>query len=179
MTGSKPSQTFSQAAKSGFKQADNKPAKIIKREETIKHVLHCNFGKNNIHLTLTGVIEDKNFQINYPTLSENDKVLYYMQLQERVKIHVSAGNVGFRKAQRGEYEAGYQVAAKMFQTMKQRDLLNKEVEIVMKNFGKGRAGFIDALMGKEGTSIRNKAVRLADKTPIKFGGVKAPRHRRL
>ncbi|ODV98213.1 hypothetical protein PACTADRAFT_48010, partial [Pachysolen tannophilus NRRL Y-2460] len=136
--------------------------KLKKREEVVKYILHCTFAKNNTHMTLAAVVEDKNFEKNNPQLSHKDKTLYYLQLPQKVKISLSTGCVGFRKAQRGEYEAGYQLAAKMFQTIEQRNYLDKNIEVIMKLFGKGRKGFVDAFLGKEGTNIREKITRISD-----------------
>ncbi|KAI0460892.1 hypothetical protein LJB42_001539 [Komagataella kurtzmanii] len=157
-----------------------KQQRRVPNEQVVKYVLHCSFTKNNTHLTLTEVVEDKNFLKNNEQLSSNEQALYYLQLPQRVKVSLSTGCVGFRKAQRGEYEAGYQTAAKMFETIETRGYLkNKPLEVVFKDFGKGRQGFVSALTGKEGTNIRGKISRLTDKTNLKFGGVRMPRPRRL
>ncbi|KAH3678317.1 hypothetical protein WICMUC_001598 [Wickerhamomyces mucosus] len=144
-----------------------------------KYVLHCNFTKNNTHLTLTAVTEDLNFLKKNPNLSTNEKILYYYQLPEIVKISISTGALGFRKSARGEYEATFQTAAKMFQLMEDKGYLDKNIEIVFKNFGKGREAFIDAIKGKEGNMIRPHVVRLQDDTKLKFGGTRSPKTRRL
>lgn len=153
---------------------------ISKKIEVIhRYVLYGTFTRNNTLLTLTAVTEDLNHFKRNPNLSYNDQVLYHAFLPQKVKISLSGGNVGFRKSARGEYEAGFQTAAKMFQLMEQRGYLDKDLEIIVKNFGKGREAFTDALKGKEGNRIRNKIVRLSDNTKLKFGGVRAPRKRRL
>lgn len=144
-----------------------------------KYVLYGSFTRNNTHLTLTAITEDINYLNRNPNLTYNDQVLYYVHLPQKVKISLSGGNVGFRKSARGEYEAGFQAAAKMFQLMEQKGYLDKDLGIIVKNFGKGREAFIDALKGKEGNRIRGKVVRLSDNTKLKFGGVRAPRRRRL
>lgn len=144
-----------------------------------KYILHCNFTKNNTHLTLTAVTEDLQFLKKNPNLTMNEKILYYYQLPEVVKISLSTGALGFRKSARGEYEATFQTAAKMFQLMEEKGYLNKDLDIVFKNFGKGRESFVDAIMGKEGNKVRPQVQKLYDDTKLKFGGTRSKKSRRL
>ena len=112
-------------------------------------------------------------------LSYNEKYLYYLRLPQKVKFAISTGCLGFRKALRGEYEAAFQTTTKVFQMIKEKGLMDKDIEIIMDDFGKGRTAFIAALNGKEGNEIRRKVTRISDKTALKFGGVRSPRMRRL
>ncbi|CAR24571.1 mitochondrial 37S ribosomal protein uS11m [Lachancea thermotolerans CBS 6340] len=148
-------------------------------EHTVKYILNCLFTKNNTHFTYSAVVEDLNYLKNNADASYNDKFLYYLKLPQKVKFRVSTGNLGFRKAARGEYEAAFQTSARLFQMIHQKKLLDRNIEIVLKDFGKGREAFTAALNGKEGTAVRRNVVRVSDATPIKFGGVRAPRQRRL
>lgn len=158
-------------------QGGNKKGRVD--ESVVKYILNCRFTKNNTHFTYSAVMEDKNFLTNNEQLSYNEKYLYYLKLPQKVKFHMSTGHLGFRKAARGEYEASFQTAAKLFETLQQKKLLDKNIEIVMRDFGKGRDAFISALNGKEGNLIRRHISRISDATELKFGGVKAPRPRRL
>ncbi|KAL3233135.1 Small ribosomal subunit protein uS11m [Nakaseomyces bracarensis] len=148
-------------------------------EVPIKYVLNCVFRKNNTHFTYSAVVEDKNFLENNPELSYNEKFLYYLRLPQKVKFAISTGCLGFRKALRGEYEAAFQTTAKVFQMIKEKGMMNKDIEIVIDDFGKGRSAFMAALNGKEGNEIRKRVTRISDKTALKFGGVRSPRIRRL
>lgn len=67
----------------------------------------------------------------------------------------------------------------MFELIKEKNMLNKDIEVVMDDFGKGRAAFISALVGKEGASVVKKVVKISDATKLKFGGVRSPKMRRL
>lgn len=154
-------------------------SKNMIQERTVKYILNCLFTKNNTHFTYSAVTEDLNFLKNNPQLSYNEKFLYYLKLPQKVKFQMSTGNLGFRKAARGEYEASFQSSAKLFQIIHSRKLLDKSIEIIMKDFGKGREAFIAALNGKEGNLIRPHITRISDSTSLKFGGVRAPRPRRL
>ena len=102
------------------------------------------------------VVEDLDFMEKNKDLPYNDKVLYYLQLPHKVKYSVTAGQLGFRKSQRQEYEAGFQVSSKMFKTIEERNYIgpHDKIELILKNFGKGREAFQAALLGKEGSKSR-------------------------
>ncbi|CAI4035824.1 hypothetical protein SMKI_14G0310 [Saccharomyces mikatae IFO 1815] len=148
------------------------------QQEVVKYILHGKFTKNNTHLTFSSVMEDKNFHKN-KGLTYNDTMLYYLNLPQKVRISLSTGCLGFRKAARGEYEAAFQTSSKMFELIKEKNMLNKDIEVVMDDFGKGRAAFISALVGKEGANVVKKIVKISDATKLKFGGVRSPKMRRL
>ncbi|SCU96188.1 LAME_0F15258g1_1 [Lachancea meyersii CBS 8951] len=160
------------------KETSSRPTKK-RGDHTVKYILNCLFTKNNTHFTYSAVVEDLNYLKNNAEATYNEKFLYYLKLPQKVKFRLSTGNLGFRKAARGEYEATFQTSARLFQMIHQKNLLDRNIEIVMKDFGKGREAFIAALNGKEGTSVRRNVVRVSDATPIKFGGVRSPRMRRL
>lgn len=173
-----------------FGEAVNNPAKAvrggnnskqIKDIQTVKNVLHCSFMKNNTFLTLTRVQMDKNYSVNNPSATFNEKVLYYLTLPQRITLSQSTGYLGFRKAQRGEYEASFQLSSHIFKSINDKNLIRDsgKLEIVVRGFGKGRRAFFDALKGKEGNGIREHITRLSDLTPIAFGGNKAPSRRRI
>lgn len=163
------------------KETKASAGKKIKDIETVKHVLHCNFKKNNTFLTLTKVEMDNNFTVNNPQLSYNEKVLYYLTLPQKIVLSQSTGYLGFRKAQRGEYEASFQLSSHIFKTINDKQLLHDsgKLEIIVRGFGKGRKAFFDSLKGKEGNGIREYISRLSDLTPIAFGGNRAPARRRI
>lgn len=177
--------TFGEAAQNPSKlnksSKSNTSGKKIKDIQTVKNVLHCNFKKNNTFLTLTKVQMDKNYSINNPQLSFNEKVLYYLTLPQKIVISQSTGYLGFRKAQRGEYEASFQLSSSIFKSINDKHLLQDsgKLEIIVRGFGKGRKAFFDALKGKEGNGIREYISRLSDLTPIAFGGNRAPSRRRI
>lgn len=164
-------------------KADSQLGPIIKtdNERIVMWKIYAKFNKHNTICTLFGVTEDLDFMKNNEHLSYNEKVLYYMQLPHKAKVTVSAGMLGFRKSQRQEYEAGYQVSSRLFKLIEEKKLIgpNDKIEIVLSNFGKGRSAFEACLMGKESASIRSSIVRISDNTKIKFGGNRAKAQRRL
>lgn len=150
-----------------------------KLEKVVNYKIHCKFAKNNTLLTLTSTVEDMNFQQNNPQLPFNEKVLYYVKLPERTLHTVTTGNLGFRKWQRGEYELAHRASTRLFEIMESKNYLNRNIELVLQDFGKGRKLFEDALLGKPGNKVRDLITRITDVTKIKFGGVRSPKVRRL
>lgn len=99
----------------------------------------------------------------------------------------SGGTVGFKSAARGGYEAAYQAALNMFQTIKERhrtDWPNRKhggimtrLEIILQGTGPGKDAFRRAIMTDEGATIRYFVSRISDGTKIQIGGVR-PKKRR-
>lgn len=158
-----------------------KPSKQAARENIVSWKIYGNFHRHNTLLSLVAVVEDPKFVEKNSHLSYNEQVLYYLQLPHHPKLHVTAGQLGFRKAQRSEYEAGYQVSAKFFKLIEDRNLINpnQKIELIMKDFGKGREAFLSALQGKEGLNIKPQIVRISDATKLRFGGARPKKLRRL
>ncbi|KAF2746478.1 mitochondrial ribosomal protein-like protein subunit S18 [Sporormia fimetaria CBS 119925] len=125
-------------------------------EEPPRHHLHIYCHKHNTHITLT--------------TPDRDPI-----------ISVSCGNIGFRKAGRGTYDAAYQLAAFVMNRIRDKGLLPQiqRLELVYRGFGAGREAVTKAILGSEGSQIRHLVVRLADSTRLKFGGVRSKKPRRL
>lgn len=124
--------------------------------EEERHHLHVYATKHNTHITLTKPNRD-------------------------ALISVSCGNIGFRKAGRGSYDAAYQLAAYVMSRIQDKGLLTQiqKIELIYRGFGPGREAVTKAILGSEGKNIRGKIVRLTDATRLKFGGVRSPSPRRL
>jgi small subunit ribosomal protein S11 len=125
-------------------------------EEDDKHKLHIYAHKHNTHITLSKPNRD-------------------------ALISVSCGNIGFRKAGRGTYDAAYQLAAFVMSRIQDKGLLLqiKKIELIYRGFGPGREAVTKAILGSEGKKIRGMIVRLSDSTRLKFGGVRSKKPRRL
>lgn len=94
----------------------------------------------------------------------------------------SGGSCGFKGVNRNGYEAGYQCAVNAFARLEEAAAASDKtiaVEVVLKGFGKGRDAFITALSMTEGERVRPLVTRMTDKTPIKIGGTRAKKMRRL
>lgn len=118
--------------------------------------LHIYCHKHNTHITLTKPNRD-------------------------ALISVSCGNIGFRKAGRGSYDAAYQLAGYVFSQISEKGWAReiKQLEVIVRGFGAGREAVTKALLGQEGRNLRDKVIRVADATKLKFGGVRSPSPRRL
>ena len=91
----------------------------------------------------------------------------------------SGGTVGFKKAGRSGYEAGYRAAFRVFDQIAEnrgRWRLHA-LEVLWNGFGQGREAVFRAMMASEGELVRSLVKTMTDKTPIKVGGVR-PKKRR-
>ncbi|MCJ1341512.1 hypothetical protein MMC09_006808 [Bachmanniomyces sp. S44760] len=131
-------------------------AVLAPRVQPPPHHLHVYATKHNTHLTLTTPSRD-------PIIS------------------VSTGNIGFRKAARGTYDAGYQLGAYVMSRIHEQGLLTKiqKLELILRGFGPGREAITKILLGSEGMSLRPRISRVTDSTRLKFGGTRSPKPRRL
>lgn len=120
-----------------------------------RYRLHCHSTSNNTIVTLT--------------TSDGMPVAW-----------ASGGLCGFKKANRGSYEAGHKCAIRMFQKIRE---INKheplEVDLFFKGFGQGRDALYRALMTSEGQAVRLLVSTMTDRTAIKIGGTRAKKARRL
>jgi small subunit ribosomal protein S11 len=122
---------------------------LVPSEET--YILHIHASYNNTLVTLTN--------------SRGD-----------ILITKSGGSVGFKKAQRGGYEAAHQAAVGVIRKIKEKDLNVKNVEICIKGFGPGRDAAFKALANVENQwNIK----RITDTTPLPFNGCRPRKARRL
>ncbi|KZP24605.1 translational machinery component [Athelia psychrophila] len=92
----------------------------------------------------------------------------------------SGGRCGFKHARRGEYEAGYQCAVRIFKRIEEK-LVDRSfhLELLYKGFGQGRQALDSVLLTSEGETVRPIITRLTDRTPLKIGGTRARKARRL
>lgn len=128
------------------------------------HHLHIYATRHNCHITLSTGARD-------------------------AVISVSAGNLNFRKAARGSYDAGFQLGAFFMAKIKNMGLLDdrypgkggpiRALEIVLRDFGPGREAVLKILMGQEGKELRQKVTRIMDASRLKFGGTRSKKPRRL
>ena len=124
--------------------------------ETQKYHLHVHSTRNNTITTFTN--------------EKGNPVAWF-----------SGGSCGFKKVNRASYEAGYQCAVRMFnRIMEERRLVGPmSLEICFKGFGQGRDALQKAMQGTEGEELRPLISRITDRTPLKIGGTRAKKARRL
>lgn len=144
-----------------------------------EHVLHCLFTRNNTVLTLSRRVHRVRPEAVDGGELDQAALIDLVRPQQEVLFTVTTGQLGFRGTKKSTYDAAYQTAAKMFDRMAERKLLDRDIELVTRNFGENRQAFFNALMGKEGTHVRPLVKRITDGTRIKFGGDRAPNRRRV
>jgi small subunit ribosomal protein S11 len=147
------------ANESGYAQA--KATNPLRSDLDLYHVLipryrlHCHSSRNNTITTLT-----------HPNGST---VAWF-----------SGGSCDFKKSQRASYEAGYQCAVRMFERI---EFIAKAqamyIDLFLKGFGQGREALQKALLSAEGENVRNLIYTVTDRTPLKIGGTRAKKARRL
>ncbi|KAG5977830.1 hypothetical protein E4U55_006527 [Claviceps digitariae] len=96
-------------------------------------------------------------------------------------ISMSCGNIGFRKSRRGTFDSAYSLTKYALERLIHTGWTQKmnRLELVMRGFGQGREAAVKVLMSPEGKILRDKIIRVADSTRIKFGGSRSEKPRRL
>lgn len=110
---------------------------------------------------------------------------------EKVFSTISGGtDKTFKKSHRSSYEAAHQAALKMFNAIEEFKTSKKgetqtingrfQIRVAFKGmFGQGREAVSAALIGPEGEDLRKMVVGVEDRTPIKIGGTRPKKARRL
>ncbi|EMF17274.1 translational machinery component [Sphaerulina musiva SO2202] len=124
-------------------------------QEQQPHRLHIYATKHNTHLTFNKMVD--------------------------VLLSISCGNIGFKKAGRGSYDAAYQLAAFALKQMQEKGMLRDmhRLEVVLRGFGAGREAVTKVILGSEGRFIRNRIISVVDATRLKQGGPRGKKPRRL
>ena len=94
---------------------------------------------------------------------------------------VSAGALGFKGVNRRSFEAGYQCATSAFKILEEALVGDKDAkwQLYLNGFGPGREAIQKAITAAEGHALKRRLVRVVDKTPIKIGGTRAKKMKRL
>lgn len=96
-------------------------------------------------------------------------------------LSMSTGNIGFKKAKRGSYDAAYQLCAYVLDKLNQGGWHRKitSLEVVLRGFGLGREAATKVLLGNEGRLLRPNIKRVSDSSRLKFGGTRSRKPKRL
>ncbi|KAK3110215.1 hypothetical protein LTR53_015716 [Teratosphaeriaceae sp. CCFEE 6253] len=130
--------------------------------------LHVYSTKHNTHLTL---VQPPKSAASTPSVTSGSSSSAQNKTID-VLLSISSGNIGFRKAGRGSYDAAYQLAAFMIKTIQEKGILAqiRYLEVVLRGFGAGREAVTKVLLGSEGRGVRGKIVKVVDATRLKLGG---------
>jgi small subunit ribosomal protein S11 len=169
---------LSRPSQSIYNEAANR--NLDAEHEQKPHRLHVLSTKHNTHLTLVQPPRPASQTASSGISATNASAADQKKMVDML-LSISAGNIGFRKAGRGSYDAAYQLTAFTLKTMKERGMLRdiKKLEIVMRGFGPGREAFTKAILGAEGRDIRSRISAVLDATRLKIGGTRSPKPRRL
>ena len=142
------------------------------------HRLHVYYSRHNTHITLVQpprtALETPSSGVDiHAKTKEQDKIV-------DVLLSLSCGQLGFRKAARGSYDAAYQLTALAMKQIEEKKISREisSLEVIYRGFGKGRDGVTKALLGMEGKFIRDRIISVQDATRLKIGGARSPKPRR-
>ncbi|KAH8999325.1 hypothetical protein EDB92DRAFT_1790714 [Lactarius akahatsu] len=127
-------------------------------------------------------VEVLNYQIHVACTANNTHVVMSDERGLPIKNGCwTGGSCGFKGVNRSGYEAGYQCAMRAFARVKElaREVPGARFEFLFRGFGQGRDAVFKALMTSEGDDVRPFVNRVTDNTPIKIGGTRAKKTRRL
>ncbi|KAI5369692.1 Putative ribosomal protein S11 [Septoria linicola] len=144
------------------------------------HKLHIYATKHNTHLTFVQPSKPASQTASSGVSGTSASAKDQNKLVD-VLLSISAGNIGFRKAGRGSYDAAYQLAAFALKQMKEKGMLRDmhSLQVVLRGFGAGREAVTKVILGSEGRFIRNRIVSVVDATRLKQGGPRSKKPRRL
>jgi len=133
-----------------------------------------------------GLVSAAKYALHVYASRNNTRMSFHRSPSGQTVAWASAGTCKFKGVNRASYEAGYQVAVRMFEAVaKEKALLaedgmkSMQIELFLEGFGQGRDAMRKALLTPEGTQTREVITRLTDKTPIKIGGTRSKKARRI
>ena len=144
------------------------------------HRLHIYAHKHNTHITLVqptrSAAETTSSRIVGARVTSEQKSKMIDTL-----LSISTGNLGFRKAGRGSYDAAFQLISFTLRQMKEKGMMRdlRGLDVIFRGFGAGREAVTKALLGTEGKDIRQRITSVADATRLKQGGPRSRKPRRL
>lgn len=144
------------------------------------HRLHVLATKHNTHITLVQPPRPAAATASSAISGTSASAADQKKIVD-VLLSLSTGNLNFRKAGRGSYDAAYQLASFVLKQIQekgmQRDI--SKLEVVLRGFGAGREAVTKVLLGSEGRYVRGKICAVVDATRLKLGGPRSKKPRRL
>jgi len=144
------------------------------------HKMHVFATKHNTHITLVQAPRPASKTVSSGISGTSASAADQKKMVD-VLLSLSAGNIAFKKAARGSYDAAYQLAAFVLKQMQEKGMLRDmtKLEVVLRGFGAGREAVTKALLGTEGRFVRGKITSVVDATRLKHGGARGKKPRRL
>ena len=114
--------------------------------------------------------------------SRNNTIVTFARPKGDQFLTLSGGKVGFKKSNRNGYEAGYQCAVGIIARMEEelaRTDGGFQWELRLNGFGQGRDAMLTALTTAVGATVKPHLRRVTDMTPLKIGGTRGKKARRI
>lgn len=144
------------------------------------HRMHVYATKHNTHITFVQPAKPASQTVS-SGISGTSASAADQKKQVDVLLSLSTGNIGFRKAGRGSYDAAYQLAAFVLKQIQDKGMARdiKDLQVVLRGFGAGREAVSKVLLGTEGRHLRGRITSVVDATRLKQGGPRSKKPRRL
>lgn len=134
------------------------PTRSAQRDNSPTHTLNIKSSRNNIHITYTSHTKGGKTFATITGGTDRD----------------------FKKANRSSYEAAHQAALKAFAKIQETGSREDKITVAFNGLqGQGREAVAAALAGSDGDQLRSRIVKVEDRTPIRIGGTRAKKPRRL
>ena len=112
--------------------------------------------------------------------SRNNTIVTFARPKGDQFLTLSGGKVGFKKSNRNGYEAGYQCAVGIIGALeREMERADLQWQLMLNGFGQGRDAMLTALTTSVGENVRGRLKRVTDRTPIKIGGTRGQKKRRI
>ncbi|KAI1788984.1 translational machinery component [Ganoderma leucocontextum] len=112
--------------------------------------------------------------------SRNNTIITFARPNGTQLLTLTGGKLGFKKSNRNGYEAGYQCAVGIIAAMEE-ELRRTDFDwkLYLNGFGQGRDAMLTALTTAVGDGVKQKLKRITDRTPLKIGGTRGMKTRRV
>ncbi|OJT10531.1 37S ribosomal protein S18, mitochondrial [Trametes pubescens] len=112
--------------------------------------------------------------------TRNNTIVTFARPKGLQLVTLTGGKLGFKKSNRNGYEAGYQCAVGIIGAMeKELERTAFEWELNLKGFGQGRDAMLTAITTAVGENVKPLLTRVTDRTPLKIGGTRSQKARRI
>jgi len=118
--------------------------------------------------------------------SQNNSIFTLTDPKLKVIFRTSPGMHGYKKFNRSTYEASHTCATAVVRRLEEeKERLREEgrdpprVALMFNGFGQGREAMTTVLLSGDGRTVQNMVWMITDKTPIKVGGVRPRKAKRL
>jgi len=118
--------------------------------------------------------------------SQNNSIFTLTDPERKVIFRTSPGVHGYRKFNRSTYEASHACATAVVRRLEEeKERLRDEgrdpprIALMFNGFGQGREAMTTVLLSGDGRTVQSMVWMITDKTPIKVGGVRPRKAKRL